>query len=298
MDDRGRLAQPLKGIVRWRRLAADRAALRAVRGAGGAVTHETEVPFQPAHGPVVVARSTRAGRAASAPPAPSPSFSRASPTAPSRAIMSRPSSRRSRTRATPPPMPPASASCRSRWPASITSAARTFSPPPVSPARRRCSFSTSSRRASGSRPIPGSPTPPCSSSIPASCRSASRSARRSRSGRRTGGCRSSPTTAPCSNPMSAPRLIELPLVVGRGAETRAKEFLALLDRYPDLRDLGARHGPGRRAALEPAAEERHRRAAAGNRHRARARAAGRARPGQEPDLARHRRHRSPARPIA
>ena len=33
----------------------------------------------------------------------------------------------------------------------------------------------------------------------------------------------------------APRLIELPLVVGRGAETRAKEFLALLDRYPDLR---------------------------------------------------------------
>ena len=36
-------------------------------------------------------------------------------------------------------------------------------------------------------------------------------------------------------PYVAPRLIELPLVVGRGAETRAKEFLALLDRYPDLR---------------------------------------------------------------
>jgi cell division protein FtsQ len=36
-------------------------------------------------------------------------------------------------------------------------------------------------------------------------------------------------------PYVAPRLIELPLVVGRGAETRAKEFLALLDRHPDLR---------------------------------------------------------------
>jgi cell division protein FtsQ len=36
-------------------------------------------------------------------------------------------------------------------------------------------------------------------------------------------------------PYVAPRLIELPLVVGRGAETRAKEFLAMLDRYPDLR---------------------------------------------------------------
>jgi len=38
-------------------------------------------------------------------------------------------------------------------------------------------------------------------------------------------------------PYVAPRLIELPLVVGRGAETRAKEFLALLDRYPALRAL-------------------------------------------------------------
>ena len=38
-------------------------------------------------------------------------------------------------------------------------------------------------------------------------------------------------------PFVAPSLIRLPLVVGRGAETRAKEFLALLDRYPQLRDL-------------------------------------------------------------
>jgi len=34
----------------------------------------------------------------------------------------------------------------------------------------------------------------------------------------------------------APRLLQLPLVVGVGAETRAKKFLALLDRYPEIRD--------------------------------------------------------------
>jgi len=38
-------------------------------------------------------------------------------------------------------------------------------------------------------------------------------------------------------PFVAPSLIRLPLVVGRGAETRAKEFLALLDRYPQMRDF-------------------------------------------------------------
>jgi cell division protein FtsQ len=38
-------------------------------------------------------------------------------------------------------------------------------------------------------------------------------------------------------PYVAPRLTRLPLVVGRGAQTRAKEFLALLDRYPTMRDF-------------------------------------------------------------
>ena len=55
-------------------------------------------------------------------------------------------------------------------------------------------------------------------------------------------------------PFVAPRLLQLPLVVGRGAETRAKEFLALLDRYPAIRDQVRAVDPGRRAALEPAAE--------------------------------------------
>jgi len=37
-------------------------------------------------------------------------------------------------------------------------------------------------------------------------------------------------------PYVSPRLARLPLVVGVGAAARAKDFLALLDRYPDLRD--------------------------------------------------------------
>jgi len=38
-------------------------------------------------------------------------------------------------------------------------------------------------------------------------------------------------------PYVDPRLLRLPLVVGRGAAARAKPFLGLLDGYPELRDL-------------------------------------------------------------
>jgi cell division protein FtsQ len=38
-------------------------------------------------------------------------------------------------------------------------------------------------------------------------------------------------------PYVVPRLIQLPLVVGQGAETRAKAFLAMLGRYPAMRDF-------------------------------------------------------------
>ena len=62
----------------------------------------------------------------------------------------------------------------------------------------------------------------------------------------------------------------LPFVVGPGAAAKAREFLAVLDKHPAIRDPGARLDPGRRAALEPAAEERHRRAPAGERRRGRA----------------------------
>jgi cell division protein FtsQ len=37
-------------------------------------------------------------------------------------------------------------------------------------------------------------------------------------------------------PYVAPGLVRLPLVVGQGAESRAKAFLALLERYPEIRD--------------------------------------------------------------
>jgi len=38
-------------------------------------------------------------------------------------------------------------------------------------------------------------------------------------------------------PYVAPHLVQLPLVVGAGAQINAKAFLALLDRYPALRDV-------------------------------------------------------------
>jgi cell division protein FtsQ len=37
-------------------------------------------------------------------------------------------------------------------------------------------------------------------------------------------------------PYVSPRLLRLPLIVGRGADTRANDFLALLDRYPAIRE--------------------------------------------------------------
>ena len=95
-------------------------------------------------------------------------------------------------------------------------------------------------------------------------------------------------------PYVAPRLIGLPLVVGRGAETRAKEFLALLDRYPAMRDFV-------RASVLVGERRWNLRLKNGIDVRlpetdiaARARAAGRARPREEPDHARHRRDRSAA----
>ncbi len=38
-------------------------------------------------------------------------------------------------------------------------------------------------------------------------------------------------------PFAAPALLRLPLVVGKGAAAKAKDFLALLDRHPGMRDL-------------------------------------------------------------
>ena len=61
------------------------------------------------------------------------------------------------------------------------------------------------------------------------------------------------------------RYVGLPVVIGNGAESAAKDFLAVLDRYPDVRSHGARVDPGGGAALESQAHQRHRRAPAGNR---------------------------------
>ena len=90
------------------------------------------------------------------------------------------------------------------------------------------------------------------------------------------------------------RYVGLPLVVGTGADTRAKDFLALLDRHPELRANVRASRAGRGAALEPAAEERRRRSPAGIRSRSRARSARGARARQQAVEPRRRRDRSAA----
>ena len=68
-------------------------------------------------------------------------------------------------------------------------------------------------------------------------------------------------------PYVASRFTGLPLVVGHGAQLKAREFLALLDRYPQIRgDLrAAMLVAERRWNLQ--AQERPRRAPAGSRRR-------------------------------
>ena len=91
-----------------------------------------------------------------------------------------------------------------------------------------------------------------------------------------------------------PRLASLPFVVGKGAAAKARGFLAVLDQYPAIRDQVRASILVGGAALEPAAEERHRRAAARYEHRTGARNARALRPREKPAHARHRRDRSAA----
>ena len=71
-------------------------------------------------------------------------------------------------------------------------------------------------------------------------------------------------------PYVSRRFLSLPLVVGKGAETHARDFLALLARYPQVRVGDQGRDLRRRAALEPAAQGRSRHPAAGKRRRQRA----------------------------
>ena len=88
-------------------------------------------------------------------------------------------------------------------------------------------------------------------------------------------------------PYVAPRLVALPLVVGDGADKRAKEHLGLLDSHPALRDLVRASILVGESSLESATEERARSATARNRHRRSAGAAGFARSGKKSARAGH-----------
>ena len=98
-------------------------------------------------------------------------------------------------------------------------------------------------------------------------------------------------------PYVSRRFMSLPLVVGKGAETQARDFLALLARYPQVRSRDQGRDLRRRAALESAAQGRSRYPPAGKRRRQRAGGAEQARQGRPAVLARHRRRRhAPAGP--
>ena len=132
------------------------------------------------------------------------------------------------------------------------------------------------RRARGSRPIPGSPRPRCSSSIPAGCTSRSTEREAFALWQKDGKVSVIADDGTVLEPYVAAALRQP--AAGRGrrrrdARRRISSRCSTAIRL--LRDAAARLDPGRRAALEPQAQERHRRAAAGNRRRARARHAGR-----------------------
>ncbi len=99
-------------------------------------------------------------------------------------------------------------------------------------------------------------------------------------------------------PFVARRFVSLPLVVGKGADSKARDFLALLDRYPQVRAVtkAAIFVGERRWNLQ--AEGRPRHSPAGKRRRQRAGDAEQARQGRKTVLARHRRRgHAPAGPV-
>ena len=268
MDDRGRLAQPLKGIARWRWLSADRAALRAVRGAG-AVTHETEVPFHRSSwtgwsslvnarwprgigtaGTVAVILASLAYGAVKGDHIPT--------------VVDGVQGRARRRR-----------QCR-RLPHRVGRAGRPASRQPRGGARRRrrhrarrrCCFSTSSRRASGSRANPWIADATVLKLYPGELQIGIREREAFALWQKDGRVSVIADDGTVLEPYVAPA----PDRAAAGGRTRRRDARKGISRAarPLSRParLRARLGPGGRAALEPAAEERHRRAAAGNRHRA------------------------------
>ena len=92
----------------------------------------------------------------------------------------------------------------------------------------------------------------------------------SRCGSRTAGSSVIADDGAVLEPYVSRRFVSLPLVVGKGAETRARDFLALLARYPQVRAGDQGRDLRRRAALEPAPQGWSRHPAAGKRRRQRA----------------------------
>jgi len=105
---------------------------------------------------------------------------------------------------------------------------------------------------------------------PAGCRSTLSSARRFALWQQGGRLSVISDDGAVLEPYMSRRFVSLPLVVGKGADTRSRDFLALLDRYPQVRAVTKGCDLRRRTALEPAPERRSRHPLAGERRRQRA----------------------------
>ena len=104
-------------------------------------------------------------------------------------------------------------------------------------------------------------------------------------------------TARCWNPICRAASCRCRWWWARAPTARARDFLALLDRYPQVRSRDQGRDLRRRAALESAAEGRPRYSPAGKRRRQRAGGVEQARQGRKTVLARHRcRRHAPAGP--
>lgn len=281
MDGRGRLAQPLKRSDDARARAGRAPRLRIRSTPLGRLLHGCAAPLI----------ACRARRAASVRSPRSPSCS-APATARSAATTWPIFPADGTICATAPPMPSDFASPRRRSPATMSSAAARCSPPPGSPRIPRCRSSTWARRARGSRRCRGC-AGDAAQVLSRPARNRDQGARRIRAvaARRQGvGCR--------RRRRAAAGLRQHPLQpsAGCGRRRRRDPRARLPGGARRLSGAGRQSArrAGRRAALEPAAEERHRGQAAGNRGRCRAGDAGQARRRAQPDVARYRRDRPAA----
>ena len=223
MDGRGRLAEPLKGMARWRSPVARHATARAAtRATLAAAERRLRLPSRCW---IAGCRFSidGCGAALGFTVSSSASFWRAAPTALVKGDHL-PSHRSSgdEMRATQAANAAGFRIMTIALAGNSSSAARKSSPPPASPAARRCCSSTSNSARARLKANPWIAEATVLKLYPGRLQIGVTERHAFALWQKDGGCPSSPTTARCSSPMWRRTLARLPLVVGQGAETRAQ----------------------------------------------------------------------------